>query len=284
MFIRVFNKILNKLKSIIAVYIKKLYYLFLLFFSKKLIHKDDSIILSLTSMPARIKSSWISIVSLLNQKHKNYKLILVLSTEEFPMRRIPWTLNFLKSKGLEILWTKKNIRSYKKLLPVRKKYPNSIIITFDDDVFYESWRVSDLVKENINNPLSIIGYRGAEVKKDKNKKILPYKSWQNVQQQTLSENIFLTGVGGILYPPNIEFDLLIQNYSLAKKLCPYADDVFFWAISNFLNIKKVCLLRPCIEEIYEMRNVPKLCLKNNNNLNKINNDSQIQNCKNYFKI
>ena len=108
MFINFLNNLYRKINNKINPYVKKFYYYFLLFFSKNLINKDDSIILSLTTMPSRIKSCWISIVSLLNQRNKNYKLILVLSIEEFPMKRIPWTLNFLKNKGLEILWIQKN--------------------------------------------------------------------------------------------------------------------------------------------------------------------------------
>ena len=48
------------------------------------------------------------------------------------------------------------------------------------------------------------------------------------QQLKLFQRIFfLTGCGGILYPPNKEFDSLVTDFKLAKELAPTADDIFF---------------------------------------------------------
>ena len=85
-----------------------------LLFCKSCSCKNNSIIASLTSYPARINSCWITITSLFNQNCSGYKIILVLSLEEFPSKKIPWTLKLLRLKGLEILWCKENYKSYNK--------------------------------------------------------------------------------------------------------------------------------------------------------------------------
>ena len=44
-------------------------------------------------------------------------VVLVLSEDQFPGRRIPGSLKRQQRRGLEILWTKKDMGSYKKLCP-----------------------------------------------------------------------------------------------------------------------------------------------------------------------
>ncbi len=58
---------------------------------------------------------------------------------------MPWTLKILQRKGLEILWIKENLKSYKKLIPVRFKFPISKIVTFEDDIIYERWRLKKTI-------------------------------------------------------------------------------------------------------------------------------------------
>ena len=251
---------------------------------KSLSHKESSIIASLTTYPPRINSCWLTITSLFNQNFKNFKIVLVLSLEEFPTKKIPWTLKLLQRKGLEILWVKENYKSYKKLIPPKKKYPNSIIITFDDDLIYEKWRISELISEHKIFPKSIIGHRGRKIKINKDNRVESYLNWRLCSKRSNSKYTFLTGSGGALYPPNKLFDKLVKNYSLANKLCPNGDDIFFWAIAYHSNINIICLGNEKLEDVYELRNSPKLWDLNKNPTLKINNDSQIEAAIKYFKI
>ena len=63
----------------------------------------------------------------------------------------------------------------------------------------------------------------------------------------------MTGVGGVLYPPNKEFDDLLSNYELAKSLAPTADDIFFWGVSFFLGIERISLGYEFIDDIFEFK-------------------------------
>ena len=139
-----------------------------------------------------------TITSLFNQNFKNFKIVLVLSTEEFPTKQIPWTIKLLQLKGLKILWCKKNYRSYKKLIPVKKHFPNSIIITFDDDLIYEKWCISKLISEHKNFPKSIIGHRGREIKINKDNEVESYINWKLCTKRVNSRYTFLTGGSGAL--------------------------------------------------------------------------------------
>ena len=186
-------------------------------------------------------------------------------------------------KGLEILWIKENTKSYKKLIPVRLKYPFSKIVTFDDDVMYERWRLKILYEKSIKEPSAIIGFRGTRMKRDINGKITPYISWKKASIRTPSKETFLTGVGGILYPPNHEFDNQIKNYNLAKDLCPTSDDIFFWGVSYKLNIKRIAIGFHNIRDIIEIDKSPALCEVNNSQFNN-QNDIAIKKITLHFDI
>ena len=195
-----------KFSGILEKYKNKIKQFLTILSSKSRFNRGNSIIASLTSYPPRINSCWISIISLLDQSSKDYKIVLVLSLVDFPSKQIPWTLKLLRFKGLEILWTDENYKVYGKLIPVKKKYPNSIIITFDDDVIYEKWRISNLISEHYIYPKSIIGNRGREIKIKENNEVDSYLHWKICSKRLNSKYTFLTGVGGVLYPPNKLFD------------------------------------------------------------------------------
>ncbi|MFA7166282.1 MAG: glycosyltransferase family A protein [Desulfoplanes sp.] len=200
----------------------------------------SNLLVSLTSFPARIDNVWATIETIFQQDYKPWKVILVLAEEEFPEKNLPHELIKQTDYGLEILWTAKNTRSFNKLLPTRELYPDAIIVTIDDDIFYEPWRLSQLVEASKQYPNAIIGHRGREVKVS-GKGLDTYSSWTAAGPQTLSNRIFLTGVGGILYPPHILDETLLMDRDKALKLCPTADDVWFWAVELSSNIPRFCL-------------------------------------------
>ena len=62
-------------------------------------------------------------------------MILWLADSEFPDREkdLPQNLMRLCKEGLQIKWTK-DVKSYKKLIPAIKEFPEAIIVTADDGV------------------------------------------------------------------------------------------------------------------------------------------------------
>lgn len=118
------------------------------------------LIVSLTSYPARIETVNQTIKSILNQSIKADKVILWLAPEQFPNKEkdLPEQLLSLRAKGLTIDWYH-DIKSYKKLIPTLKKYPDAIIVTADDDNIYAVNWLEKLYNSYIKHPQDISCHR-----------------------------------------------------------------------------------------------------------------------------
>ena len=124
-------------------------------------HKlPNELIISLTSWPGRIKTVHITIESLFEQSLKADKVILWLASEQFPNKEkdLHDELQDLKNNCLEIEWYK-DIRSYKKLIPTLKMYPEAIIVTADDDNIYPVMWLEKLVHSYLKYPKDIHCHR-----------------------------------------------------------------------------------------------------------------------------
>ena len=197
-------------------------------------------IVSLTSYPERINNDvHYCLYSLLNQSLKPDEIILWLAIEEFPNKEfdIPEQILKFKENGLTIKFTH-NIKSYKKLIPALKEYPDDVIITADDDIYYDKHWFEKLYNEYLNNNKCILCHRAHKIKIDSNKKIEPYKYWNKmINDNTSSYLNFFTGGGGVLYTKSLLYkDILDEN--LFTKLAPNADDIWFWAMA-VLNKTKI---------------------------------------------
>ena len=230
--------ILTKNKSIFSNYmisrIKRVY--------------EPDIIISLTSYPARIETVNQTIESLLNQTMKADKVILWLAPEQFPNKEkdLPEHLLALCDKGLTIDWYH-DIKSYKKLIPTLKKYPEAIIVTADDDLLYDkNWLLylynSYLTEKNvihchritrlynIGNQLRIL---------DRNL----YLNKKNCYREDIKKASYfnkLSGGAGTLYPPHsLHKDVLDEETFM--QLAPTSDDIWFYiqAIRNNYRVKVV---------------------------------------------
>jgi glycosyltransferase involved in cell wall biosynthesis len=205
------------------------------------IKRSPKIIVSLTSFPERMYDVHFAIYSLLIQKLKPDEVILWLSTEEFPNKEddIPIKVLNLKKHGLNIRFVDGNLKSYKKLIYALKEFPQDIIVTADDDVFYpEDW-LEKLMDEYDGK--NIVCHRAHLMIFD-NGTVKPYIQWPKViKTDEISFKNFFTGVGGVLYPPNCLYkDVLNEN--IFMELSPDADDVWFWAM-GVMNKTKIKIVK-----------------------------------------
>lgn len=205
--------------------------------------EKEQIIISLTSYPARINTVHITIKSLLNQTKKADKVILWLAFEQFPNKEkdLPEQLLELRDKGLTIDWCH-DIKSYKKLIPTLKKYPEAIIVTADDDIIYPQNWLELLYKGYQEEPLSISCHRAFRIRSTA-KGILPYKQWNkgkiiprkgaygiySIDTQTDFGNFYTSGSGAV-YPPHLLYKDVF-NEELFLKLAPTEDDIWYWAMA-----------------------------------------------------
>lgn len=201
--------------------------------------RNPKIIVSLTSFPARIPFLHKTVSSLLNQTLQPDIVVLWLAEEQFPNRENDLTKELLELKnyGLTIRWCN-DTRPYKKLVPSLKEFPNDIIITVDDDIYYEKNMVELLYNSYLKAPQYIhchrctkIFYKNGKIKaKGGGKKYYKYPSFANK----------LVGVGGVLYPPKSLYkDISDENLFMA--LAPTNDDIWFWlmAVLNDTRIKVI---------------------------------------------
>lgn len=197
--------------------------------------RDKSIIVSLTSYPARIQSVHETIITLLNQTVKPDKIILWLSEDEFVDKEenLPSELLALREYGLIINWCNKNVKSYKKLLPALEQYSNEIIITADDDVYYDRCLIESLYNAYLKNPNYIYTRRAVEMDfQDTNLKyISPRTNYYNHRQEASFLNQQMGG-SGCLYPPNS-----LHKDVFKISLLPTHDDAYFWAMAVLNNTK-----------------------------------------------
>lgn len=198
--------------------------------------RKPRIIVSLTSFPQRMHDIHYCIYSLLRQTLKPDMLILWLAKEQFPNLEndIPKEVLHFQEFGLTIKWCE-DLRSYKKLIPTLKEFPEDIIITTDDDIFYDKDCIEKLYKSYLQTPNVISCHRCHRVKIDKNGEISPYKKWKKkISGESISYKNFFTGAGTVLYPPNSLYKD-ITNIELFTELAPNADDIWFWAMALLNN-------------------------------------------------
>ena len=170
--------------------------------------------------------------------------MLVLSEEEFPKRMLPNVIERQVERGLELLWVRRNIKSYKKLLPTIAKYADYDVLTIDDDLLYPSDFIRHFVAAQSECPRAVIGGIGRNIR-EANGALLPYATWALAGPNTPPSKLFLTGAGGVLYPASALTWRHLLDYELARELCPTNDDIWFWAATVLSGLEPRCLsLRP----------------------------------------
>ena len=190
--------------------------------------RSEYLVASITSFPARIHTLHLTIESLLRQSVKLDKIVVYLEKDKFESIEIPFKLNNLKKKGVEIVFVKENLRSHLKYFYAMQTYPDAIVMTFDDDIIYNPRVVETLMTTHRMYPSSVVGTRCTRILCDEKGVILKYMRWK-INDETLSERpsfyCFPSGVGGVLYPPKAlaqEAFCCSQIYAL----CPLADDIW----------------------------------------------------------
>jgi hypothetical protein len=186
------------------------------------------VIVSLTSIPSRLKSLHLVIRSLLAQEVSPKKIVLWL--HEDLKTTLPPKLQKLVCERFEIRYSALTC-SHRKLIHSLQAFPEDTIITCDDDLMYRRDWLSLFYREHLQHPQNIIGNHTVHINHDVNGKPMPFKTWR----QPLGGKInpwALTPIGawGVLYPPNSLSDQ-VQDVDVFLELAPRADDLWFKAMA-----------------------------------------------------
>lgn len=244
---------------------------------------EPRVIVSLTSYGRRVeKVVCYTLFSLYNQTQLPDKIILWLDYDHWTNENLPERLKMLEKKGLVINFCK-DIKSFKKLLPSLKQYPEDIIITVDDDVIYPIFFIEQMYKSYLKSPEKIHAGSAREVK-ILNNKFLPYNSWLSATKN--SKYISPIGFGGVLYPPN-SLSKEVFKEEIFMEICPDADDMWFF-IMGLLKHTKYQLVDIDRSEYFGVdtwyQHFHKGAALANNNVKNGGNNEQLKKCVAHYNI
>ena len=204
--------------------------------------REEKVIASLTSFPARIDCAEFAIKSLMLQDYKPDRIILWLSNKQFNGEDdLPKSLLKLKDYGLEIIFCDDDLRGHKKyfeILQVQKE--DELVVTFDDDIIYPHNSISRLIELHKKYPKAIITNRGYEIKFNDDGSIKPHEKWELQSRYGVKQpaNLILTSTGsGILYPYNSFYHDIFNDKNI-KKYALSIDDLWI-TIMAILNDTKI---------------------------------------------
>jgi len=164
--------------------------------------RDFDITVSFTTYPTRIKSAIYVADAMLRQTLKPDRVILVLAEDEYSSKYdLPEDYKQLEKRGLSIIFVE-NLKPHNKYQYAMKNYPNSIVITVDDDILYDDNLIETLFNSHRKHPKAVSAMRAHRILFS-DKKVLSYNDWgfESTYTDMPAFDLIATGVGGVLYPP-----------------------------------------------------------------------------------
>jgi len=198
---------------------------------------DEEVIVSLTTHGARYYDAYIAIETIMQGSVKPNRIIL-WAPEEFEDQPIPVSLKRQMARGLEIRFVK-DIKSYTKLVYALKEFPDSVIVSVDDDIIYPFDTLETLVNAHIACPGQICANAIVPIPDNFKEKNIPYMKWPREYKymSTFTKFIF-EGYAGVLYPPHCLNEQVFDE-SVFLDICTTSDDVWFSAMAMLNNTKCV---------------------------------------------
>lgn len=187
---------------------------------------NSKTIVALTSFGERLyNDAYISINSILSQTLVPDKICLTLFKDD--LKYLPVTIKTLIDNGVvDLIISDLNLKPHLKYFYAMQKYRDANIITIDDDHVYESNMIEKLLETHKKYPTCVVARRCHYITRDFHENPMPYKKW-NFEYNKLTipdKNLFATGVGGVLYPPDI-LEICNDNINDIIK-CINADDIY----------------------------------------------------------
>jgi hypothetical protein len=246
--------------------------------------RNHHIVVSLTSFPARFDALHFALKSILNQSMKPDIVFLCLARDEIKdLSELPQSVLKLKKYGVQIFFAEDNLKPHNKYYYAMKYYPNSLVITVDDDNMYDKNLVADLYHSFLKYPAVVSARRVHKIVKDEKNNAFPYNKWryEYKKETTPSLDLLATGVGGVLYPPGL---LPPETFDADKirELCLNADDIWlkFMELKNNIPVVWVKGLRV---HPLTIKQAQKITLQKNNYHDNLN-DKYITGLQNYYGV
>lgn len=198
--------------------------------------RAQEVVVTLTSTPKRLRSKTdIAVTTLLRQSFRPDRVVLWL-TDEIKADDLPPSFQHLQQAGLEVRFCK-DVGPHTKLIHSLAAFPQSILVTADDDLFYAPHWLNTLYQSYLNAPANIHCHRAHLMRTDQNGMLLSYGEWGLTAPGIVgpSHLLFPTSGSGMLFPPSI-LPQEAQNIEAFRRLCPTNDDIWYKAMALLGNV------------------------------------------------
>ena len=185
-------------------------------------------VVSLTSIPSRLRFLDLTIRSLMIQSVRPRKIVLWLN--EGLRGKEPEALRSLTGDLFMIHYSELTC-PHRKLVHTLELYPETVIVTSDDDQLYPDNWLELLYEDHKRFPNEIIANSCKMIAYSADGETLPYEQWTGKIDPGMSDaSLMPVGYNGVLYPPD---SLLpeVTDSELFLRLAPRADDLWFKAMS-----------------------------------------------------
>ncbi len=195
-------------------------------------YSNKDVIVSLTTHGKRIMTVHRAIESIMQQSVLPNRIVLYIGNQELDdANQLPVVIRRQMSRGLEVRFVPDE-GPYTKLLPALREFPDSLIITVDDDNMYPFNTIERLIAAHNNHPDAICSLATRILQRDKSNRLIPYSKCPFLisPQDSSSPMYVAEGCGGVLYPPNAFSDEVFRRDRI-ELLSPKADDLWFKVMS-----------------------------------------------------
>ena len=186
-----------------------------------------NIVVSMTSFTKRMSTIEASIQSILRQTMKPDRILIWLAKDENPEQKIPPELEKFMDAGLEVRFSDENLKPHNKSFHTAKLFPDSFIVTVDDDIMYSESLIQRLYETYQKcDPKTVVCEMAHEIVIGENDKPMGYENWnwESIGVKGPSDLLLAKGVGGVLYPPGFFADEYFDIETI-KETCLMADDL-----------------------------------------------------------
>lgn len=249
---------------------------------------NGEIIVSLTSYCHRVTDMLpYMLYSMLMQTELPHKIAVYLDEDNWNDDALPPLLKEMQRIGVDFYYCE-DLKSYKKLIPALRMFPNNPILVCDDDFYYHPHYMKWILDAYRNSDGKTVIGSMASIPEKKCGKYLPYSQWKSDKKVPANLHMAFGSGNGTLFPPHI-FDSEILKKEIFMKLSPTADDLWFWAMMERQNIKRMLLshhgygIHRVVDRIedFDVNNVDNLTLIN---VVQGKNDQQLKALIEYYKL
>jgi hypothetical protein len=187
-------------------------------------------VVSMTSQCHRLELAFYALESIAAGSRKPSRMILWL-TDEDSCSNPPETIERLKARGLEIHHSEE-LGPHTKYYPYIDRETDMVVplVTADDDTLYPNDFIKQLTEAYKADTSTIHCFRAHRISMSCGR-LMPYNSWTPCVDREPSHLNFITGVSGVIYPPEY-LKYLKQQGKAFTQACPHGDDI--WLSVNAL--------------------------------------------------